>query len=51
MHFSNTYATLDSRLYHKQPPTALQHPKAGHFNPLVAKQIGWTDDPYLMKTG
>ena len=49
MHFSNTYATLDSRLYHKQPPTALQHPKAGHFNPLVAKQIGWTDDPYLMR--
>lgn len=49
MEFCNTYATLDPRLYHKQLPTPLKHPQAGHFNPEVAQQIGWQDDPNLMQ--
>ncbi|WP_019674131.1 protein adenylyltransferase SelO [Psychrobacter lutiphocae] len=49
MKFNNSYATLDPRLYHKQPPTALTNPKAGHLNPLVAKQIGWDKDINLMQ--
>ena len=49
MNFNNTYATLDPRLYHKQPPTPLRHPQAGHFNLEVAKQIGWEDDHELMQ--
>lgn len=49
MKIKNTYATLDPRLYHKQPPTPLANPLAGHFNPQVANQIGWADDDYLMQ--
>lgn len=49
MNLHNTYATLDPRLYHKQPPTPLKNPQAGHFNPIVAQQIGWQDDPFLMQ--
>ena len=48
MKIKNSYAKLDPRLYHKQPPMALDNPQAGHFNPNVAKQIGWADDSYLM---
>ena len=48
MKINNSYAKLDPRLYHKQPPMALDNPQAGHFNPNVAKQIGWADDSYLM---
>lgn len=43
----NTYATLDPRLYHKQPPTPLKNPQAGHFNPIIAEQIGWDKDSFL----
>lgn len=49
MKIHNSYATLDPRLYHKQPPTPLINPQAGHFNPQVAQQIGWADDNYLMQ--
>ena len=49
MKFDNSYATLDPRLYHKQPPTALKNPTAGHFNPLIAERIGWNDDAELMQ--
>lgn len=49
MNYQNSYATLDPRLYNQQPPTALNNPKAGHFNPLVAKRLGWDQDPDLMQ--
>ncbi len=48
MKFINSYARLDARLYHKQLPTPLQHPQAGHFNPIVAQQLGWDTDEQLM---
>lgn len=48
MNFHNTYINLDPRLYNRQPPTPLSHPRAGHFNPLVAKRLGWDQDPDLM---
>ncbi len=48
MNYKNTYAALDPRLYHKQPPTPLKNPQAGHFNEQVAKQLGWTDEKDLM---
>ena len=47
MKIENSYATLDPRLYHKQPPKPLTNPQAGHFNPQVAHQIGWVDDEFL----
>ena len=47
MKIENSYATLDPRLYHKQPPKPLTNPQAGHFNPQVAHQIGWADDEFL----
>ena len=48
MHYKNTYINLDTRLYHEQPPTPLENPRAGHFNEQVAQQLGWTDDEDLM---
>ncbi|MBO1531909.1 YdiU family protein [Psychrobacter sp. F1192] len=48
MRYHNTYARLDPRLYHQQQPTPLTHPKMGHFNTSVAKQIGWTEEEDLM---
>ncbi len=48
MRYQNTYVNLDPRLYHKQPPTALDNPRAGHFNTQVAQALGWTDDTDLM---
>ena len=48
MRYQNTYTTLDARLYHRQPPTPLDNPRAGHFNTQVAEQLGWTDDNDLM---
>ena len=48
MRYQNTYVNLDPRLYHKQPPTALKNPRAGHFNTQVAQQIGWSEDEDLM---
>lgn len=48
MRYQNTYVNLDTRLYHEQSPTPLENPRAGHFNPHVAKQIGWADDEELM---
>ena len=48
MNMNNSYATLDPRLYHKQPPSPLSNPQPGHFNQQVAEQIGWADDAQLM---
>ncbi|WP_367109206.1 YdiU family protein [uncultured Psychrobacter sp.] len=48
MRYQNTYANLDPRLYHKQPPTALKNPRAGHFNLALAEKLGWTEDEDLM---
>ncbi|WP_296405713.1 protein adenylyltransferase SelO family protein [Psychrobacter sp.] len=48
MKFQNSYVTLDPRLYNRQPPTPLSNPRAGHFNPIVAKQLGWDQEPDLM---
>lgn len=47
MKIQNSYATLDPRLYHKQPPTPLKNPQAGHFNAIVSEQIGWNNDNFL----
>lgn len=48
MNFQNSYARLDPRLYHKQPPTPLLNPRPGHFNHEVAKRLGWSADDALM---
>ena len=48
MRYQNTYANLDTRLYHKQSPTPLDNPRIGHFNMQVAQQLGWADDEDLM---
>ena len=48
MRYQNTYVTLDTRLYHEQPPTPLDNPRAGHFNDQMAKQLGWIEDEELM---
>ncbi len=48
MRYQNSYAKLDPRLYHEQPPTALDNPRAGHFNLQVAEQLGWSEDKDLM---
>lgn len=48
MRYQNTYVNLDTRLYHKQPPTPLDNPRIGHFNMQVAQQLGWADDEDLM---
>lgn len=48
MRYQNTYATLDPRLYHKQSPTPLKAPRAGHFNHALAEQLGWTAQEDLM---
>jgi len=49
MRYQNSYAKLDPRLYHKQPPSALNNPRAGHFNSQVAEQLGWSADSELME--
>ncbi|MGI9340607.1 MAG: protein adenylyltransferase SelO family protein, partial [Psychrobacter sp.] len=49
MRYQNSYAQLDPRLYHKQPPSALNNPRAGHFNSQVAEQLGWSTDQELME--
>ena len=49
MRYQNTYVTLDTRLYHEQPPTPLERPRAGHFNTQVAQQLGWSTDQELME--
>ena len=48
MDYCHTYADLDTRLYHKQPPVPLDNPRAGHFNPYVAAKLGWDEDEDLM---
>ena len=48
MRYQNTYAQLDTRLYHEQLPTSLDNPRAVHFNTQVAEQLGWLDDTDLM---
>jgi len=49
MRYQNSYAQLDPRLYHKQPPSALNNPRAGHFNSQIAEQLGWSTDQELME--
>lgn len=44
MQIDNRYATLNEHLFHRQPPTPLQHPIAGHFNHQLATQLNWSDD-------
>lgn len=41
MQIDNRYATLDDRLFHRQPPSPLQQPIAGHLNVHVAQQLNW----------
>lgn len=48
MRYQNTYAQLDTRLYHEQLPNPLNNPRVGHFNTQVAEQLGWTQDADLM---
>ena len=48
MDYCHTYADLDTRLYNKQPPVPLDNPRAGHFNPYVAANLGWDKDEDLM---
>ncbi|WP_201618151.1 protein adenylyltransferase SelO [Psychrobacter urativorans] len=48
MRYHNTYVKLDTRLYHRQAPTPLDNPRAGHFNNQLAQQLGWADDSDLM---
>ena len=48
MRYQNTYINLDTRLYHRQPPTPLNNPTEGHFNTQVAEQLGWLEDEDLM---
>ncbi len=48
MRYQNTYINLDTRLYHRQPPTPLNNPTKGHFNTQVAEQLGWLEDEDLM---
>ncbi len=48
MRYQNTYVNLDARLYHKQPPTPLDNPRAGHFNTQVAEQLGFSENDDLM---
>lgn len=47
MRYQNTYFNLDTRLYHEQPPTPLDNPRAGHFNEQVAEQLGITNEEEL----
>lgn len=44
MLIDNRYATLDERLFHRQPPVALINPIAGHFNTDLALQLNWPAD-------
>ena len=37
MRYQNTYAQLDTRLYHEQLPNPLDNPRVGHFNIQVAE--------------
>ena len=48
MRYQNTYANLDTRLYHRQPPTPLANPRSGHFNTQLAEQLGWDKDDDLL---
>jgi hypothetical protein len=48
MNYQNSYARLDPRLYHRQSPTPLINPQAGHFNPQVAQRLEWDQDETLM---
>lgn len=43
MQIDNRYATLDEKLFHRQPPSPLQQPIAGHFNSQVARQLNWPE--------
>jgi len=49
MNYQNTYAQLDPRLYHRQPPTPLDAPTPVHFNQKLADKLGWSDDKELME--
>ncbi len=41
MLLDNRYATLDPRLFHRQPPSPLQHPRPVHFNHTLAARLDW----------
>lgn len=41
MLLDNRYATLDPRLFHRQPPSPLQHPRPVHFNHTLATRLDW----------
>ncbi|MDO5769747.1 MAG: YdiU family protein [Psychrobacter sp.] len=49
MIYQNSYAQLDARLYHRQSPTPLTNPRAGHFNSEVADLLGWSSETELME--
>lgn len=44
MHFDNRYATLNSKLFHRQSVKSLPEVKAGHFNTELANQLQWTTE-------
>ncbi len=41
MLLDNRYATLDARLFHRQLPSPLRHPRAVHFNHALAERLDW----------
>ncbi|XID74279.1 YdiU family protein [Alkanindiges sp. WGS2144] len=43
MQIDNRYATLDEHLFHRQLPSPLSQPIAGHFNRQVAEQLDWPE--------
>lgn len=49
MHIDNRYATLDSRLFHRQIPVPLSQPTLGHLNQALAAQLDLTfsDEAWL----
>ena len=43
LHLDNRYARLDPRLYHRQPPVALNNPVLVHLNTELADRLGFAD--------
>ena len=44
MHINNRYATLNDKLFHRQAPKPLLHPRPGHFNQQLAQQLNCLDE-------
>ncbi|KAA8731650.1 YdiU family protein [Acinetobacter qingfengensis] len=42
MQFDNRYATLSSKLFHRQSINSLPDVQGGHFNPVLAQQLQWS---------